>query len=70
MPTEILSYFDFTLPAHLKILKNSDLVSEEKIGKNRLYSINHDKTFEIMMFFSQMHGCSLNGLKEFLENKK
>ena len=72
-PTEILSHFDFTLPAlstHLKILKNSDLVSEKRIGKNRLYSINHDKTFEMMKFFSQMHGYSLSSLKEFLENEK
>ena len=72
-PTEILSHFDFTLPAlstHLKILKNCDLVTEKKIGKNRVYSINHDKTFEMMKFFSTMHGYSLNSLKEFLENEK
>ena len=72
-PTEILSYFDFTLPAlstHLKILKNCDLVSEKKLGKNRMYSLNHDKTFEMMKFFSQMHGYSLCSLKEFLKNEK
>ena len=72
-PTEILSHFDFTLPAlstHLKILKSCELVSEKKIGKNRLYSINSDKTFEMMKFFRQMHGYSLKSLKEFLENEK
>ena len=72
-PTDILSHFGFTLPAlstYLKILKNFDLVSEEKIGKNQLYSINYDKTFEMMRFFNPMHGYSLNSLKEFLENKK
>ena len=72
-PTEILSHFDFTLPAlstHLRILKNCDLVTEKKIGKNRVYSINRDKTFDMMKFFSQMYGYSLNSLKEFLENEK
>ena len=72
-PTEILTHFNFTLPAlstHLKILKNCDLVSEKKFGKNRFYSLNQDKTFEMMKFFSLMHGYSLNSLKEFLENDK
>ncbi len=72
-PTEILTHFNFTLPAlstHLKILKNCDLVSEKKFGKNRFYSLNQDKTFEMMKFFSTMHGYSLNSLKEFLENDK
>ena len=35
-PTEILSHFDFTLPAlstHLRILKNADLVNEKKLEK-------------------------------------
>lgn len=72
-PTEILTHFNFTLPAlstHLRILKNCDLVSEQKFGKNRFYSLNQDKTFEMMKFFSLMHGYSLNSLKEFLENDK
>lgn len=72
-PTEILSHFDFTLPAlssHLKILRNCNLISEEKIGVNRIYSLNQKKTFEMMKFFSTMHGYSLNSLKELLENEK
>ena len=72
-PTEILKHFEFTLPAlstHLRILKNCDLVSEKKLGKNRVYSLNQEKTFEMMKFFSRMHGYSLNSLKEFLENEK
>ena len=72
-PTEILTHFDFTLPAlstHLKILKNCDLISEKKSGKNRVYSLNQDKTFEMMKFFSQVYGYSLSSLKEFLENEK
>ena len=72
-PTEISSHLDFTLSAlstHLRILKNCDLVTEKKSGKNRVYSLNQDKTLEMMKFFGQMHGYSLNSLKEFLENEK
>jgi predicted transcriptional regulator len=35
-PTEISKHFQFTLPAvsiHLRILKNSDLILEKKVGK-------------------------------------
>ena len=37
-PTEISRYFQFTMPAvsvHLRILKNSDLILENKIGKEQ-----------------------------------
>ncbi len=40
-PTEISKHFQFSLPAvsiHLRILKNSDLILEQKVGKNRIYS--------------------------------
>ena len=39
-PTEISRHFQFTLPAvsiHLRILKNSDLILVNKVGKNRIY---------------------------------
>ena len=41
-PTEISKHFQFTLPAvsvHLRILRNSDLIFEKKIGKNGIYSL-------------------------------
>ena len=47
-PTEILSHFDFTLPAlstHLRILKNCDLVTEKKSGKNRIYLAKPQQDF-------------------------
>ena len=71
-PTEIAKHFQFTLSAvstHLRILKNSDLVTENKIGKNRIYSLNKEKTLEMMRFFAEMWDYNLKGLKESLENR-
>ena len=72
-PTEISKYFQFTMPAvsiHLRILRNSDLVFENKIGKNRIYSLNKKKVLEMMNFFAGMWDYNLKSLKVFLENKK
>jgi len=72
-PTEISKYFQFTMPAlsvHLRILKNSDLILENKIGKNRIYSLNREKALEMMNFFVGMLDYNLKSLKEFLENQK
>lgn len=71
-PTEIAKHFQFTLPAvsvHLRVLKNSDLVTENKIGKNRVYSLNIEKTLEMMKFFAEIWDYNLKGLKESLENQ-
>jgi ArsR family transcriptional regulator, arsenate/arsenite/antimonite-responsive transcriptional repressor len=72
-PTELAEHFKFTLPAlstHLRILKDADLVTEKKEGKNRFYSINEKKSFEVLNYFEQMWGYKLNSLKEFVENKE
>ncbi len=72
-PTEISKHFQFSLPAvsiHLRILKNSDLILEQKIGKNRIYSLNKEKALEMMNFFAGMWDYNLKSLKEFLENQK
>ncbi len=72
-PTEISKHFRFTMPAistHLRILKNSDLVVENKIGKNRIYSLNKEKALEMMNFFAVIWDYNLKSLKEFLENQK
>jgi DNA-binding transcriptional ArsR family regulator len=40
VPTEIAEHFNFTLPAlssHLRILKDADLITEKKHGKNLTY---------------------------------
>lgn len=60
-PTEISRHFQFTKPAvsvHLRILRNSDLIFEKKIGKNRIYSLNKEKALEMVNFF-----CSNVGLQ-------
>lgn len=72
-PTEILKHFQFTMPAvsvHLRILRNSGLIFEKKIGKNRIYSLNKEKALEMMNFFAGMWDYNLKSLKEFLENQK
>ena len=45
IPTAIAEYFNFTLPAlssHLRILKDSDLITEKKQGENTFYSLNRN----------------------------
>jgi ArsR family transcriptional regulator len=72
IPTEIAEHFNFTLPAlssHLRILKDSDLVSEIKRGQNRFYSLNRKTTSEIVRFFDDIYDYNLNSLKEYVENK-
>jgi ArsR family transcriptional regulator, arsenate/arsenite/antimonite-responsive transcriptional repressor len=72
-PTEISKHFQFTLPAisiHLRILKNSHLILEKNIGKNRIYSLNKEKALEMMNFFAGMWEYNLKRLKEFLENQR
>lgn len=72
-PTEISKHFQFSLPAvsiHLRILKNSDWILEQKVGKNRIYSLNKEKALEMMNFFAGMWDYNLKSLKEFLENQK
>jgi len=72
-PSEIAKHFDFTFPAvsaHLRILKEANLITEEKQGKNRFYSLNKKQTIEMMKFFEGIWGYKLGSLKEFVENKE
>ena len=72
-PSELTEHFHFTPPAlssHLRILKNAELVAEEKIGKNRYYSLDERKSLEIVQFFEKMWGYNMNSLKEYVENKE
>ena len=72
-PTEIAEHFNFTLPAlssHLRILKDADLVTENKHGKNRFYSLNRRRTLDLVAFFEDMYDYNLNSLKEYVENKE
>ena len=71
-PTEIADYFDFTLPGvsiNLRILKEANLITEKKDGKNRLYSLNRKTTSELVRFFDDMYDYELKSLKEYAENK-
>jgi ArsR family transcriptional regulator, arsenate/arsenite/antimonite-responsive transcriptional repressor len=72
-PSQIAEYFEFSMPAvstHLRVLKEADLISEQKQGKNKFYSINQKQTLELMKFFENMWGYKLDSLKEFVENKE
>jgi|SRR5438309_3273510 len=72
-PSELSGHFQFTPPAlssHLRILKNADLISEQKLGKNRYYSLDKRKSLEMFHFFEKMWGYKLDSLKEFVENKE
>lgn len=72
-PTEIAKHFDFTLPGvsiNLRILKEADLITEKKEGKNKLYSLNRTTTSELVRFFDDMYDYKLKSLKEYVENKE
>jgi DNA-binding transcriptional ArsR family regulator len=73
IPTQIAEELSFTLPAvstNLRILKESDLITENKQGKNRYYSLNRKTTSELVRFFDDMYDNKLKSLKEYVENKE
>jgi ArsR family transcriptional regulator, arsenate/arsenite/antimonite-responsive transcriptional repressor len=73
IPTEVAEHFDFTLPAvsaHLRVLKEADLITEKKRGKNRFYSLNEGKSLEVIKFLEEMYDYNLSSLKEYIENKE
>lgn len=72
-PSQIAEHFDFTFPAvsiHLRILKEADLIIEQKQGRNRFYSLNKKKSLEMIKFFEGIWGYQLGSLKEYIENKE
>jgi ArsR family transcriptional regulator, arsenate/arsenite/antimonite-responsive transcriptional repressor len=72
-PTEVVEHFNFTLPgvsAHLRVLKEADLIREKKQGKNRFYSLNRDKSLELIKFLEEIYDYNLSSLKEYVENKE
>ena len=72
-PTQMASNFDFTLPAlstHLRVLRDAGLVSERKVGQNRLHSVNREKMSEMMEFFDRFWDVNLTRLKEHVESKE
>ena len=72
-PTQIGEHFSFTKPAlstHLRILSEAGLVTERKVGRNRLYSIRKDAMTEMMQFFDSFWEDRLAALKPHVESKK
>lgn len=72
-PSQIAENFEFSMPAvstHLRVLKDADLINEQKKGKNKFYSINQKQALELMKFFENMWSYKLDSLKEFVENKE
>jgi ArsR family transcriptional regulator len=72
-PSEVVEHFHFTLPAvsaHLRVLKEADLITERKQGKNRFYSLKRDKSLELIKFLEEMYDYNLSSLKEYVENKE
>ncbi|MFZ0893002.1 MAG: hypothetical protein WAZ77_00745, partial [Candidatus Nitrosopolaris sp.] len=62
-----------TLPAlssHLRILKDADLITEKKQGKNRFYSLNRHRTLVLVEFFEDMYDYNLKSMKEYVEVKE
>jgi ArsR family transcriptional regulator, arsenate/arsenite/antimonite-responsive transcriptional repressor len=51
-------------------LKDADLITEKKQGKNRLYSLNRERTLELVQFFEEIYDYNLKSLKEYVENKQ
>lgn len=73
IPTEIAEHFKSTLPAvsiQLRILKEADLITERKLGKNRFYSLNGKKSLKLIEFFEDVYEYNLSSLKEYVENKE
>lgn len=72
-PTEIAEHFNFTMPGvsiNLRILKEANLITEKREGKNKLYSLNRKTTAELARFFDDMYDYKLKSLKEYIENKE
>lgn len=72
-PSQIAEHFEFSMPAvstHLRVLKEADLITEQRQGKNKFYSINQKQALELMRFFESMWNYKLDSLKEFVENKE
>lgn len=58
-PSEVAKHFQFSMPAistHLRVLREADLIAEQKHGKNRFYSINQKQALDLMKYFENMWG--------------
>jgi ArsR family transcriptional regulator len=72
-PTEIVTHFNFTLPAlstHLRVLRDAGLVTERREGQRKYYSVNRGGMSEMVDFFDMFWDEKLRSLKHFVESKK
>ena len=74
IPTERAEHFKSTLRSvsiQLCILKEANLITEKKLGKNRFYSLNRKKSLlKLIKFFEDVYEYNLHSLKEYIENKE
>jgi DNA-binding transcriptional ArsR family regulator len=70
IPTGVVEHLNFILSALSPHLKDADLITEKKEGKNRFYSLDRKKTLELVEFFEDMYKYNLKSLKEYIKNKE
>jgi DNA-binding transcriptional ArsR family regulator len=69
---EIASHFDISLQAvsqHLQVLKEAGLVSEQRDGTRRLYSVQPEGLEAVRAFVEDLWPSRLNRLKRLAETK-
>src|SRR3989442_7036362 len=70
---EVASRFAVTQPAisqHLKVLKQTGLVSERRDGTRRLYSVRPDGLADLHSFLAQVLPAGLERLKQAAEEEE
>jgi ArsR family transcriptional regulator, arsenate/arsenite/antimonite-responsive transcriptional repressor len=71
-PSEILTHFEFTLPAlstHLRVLRDAGLVKERREGQRKLYSVDREGMAEIVEFLDLFWEDRLHALKHYVESQ-
>jgi hypothetical protein len=51
-------------------LKDVDLITEKKQQKNMFYTLNRDKSLELVEFFEDIYDYNLKSLKEYVEGEE
>jgi hypothetical protein len=51
-------------------LKDADLITEKKQQKNMFYTLNRDKSLELVEFFEDIYDYNLKSLKEYVEGEE